>query len=280
MSDAPINDGMETDPGSVVDGETIEQVEQFETPSEEPSRQYLEVEDPDQRYVRVRVDGEEVEVPFSEALRGYSREADYTRKTQSLAEQRQQAEYGMRLQQAMDANPQATLALLAQQHGLTLTAAQQAAMEPEPEFSDPLEKMLYEERQARIALEERVAQREMDEQLNRVVTGLRTEFNANDEDVRATITAAMKMGLGVEALPMVYKNIAYDRFAQTLAAHRAQQAAQEAETQRRTQAKAQASSVVSVGTGAGNGLTDRLDTDRPMTIRDALNAAFEAAERG
>ena len=281
MSDAPISDGMETEPGPEVFGETDGQVEQFDAGSEEPARQYVEVDDPDNRWVRTKVDGQDIEVPFSEFQRGYSRQADYTQKTQALAEQRQQAEYGMRLQQAMDANPEATLALLAQQHGLTLTPAQQAAMaQQEPEFSDPLERALYEERNARLALEQRVAQREVDEQLNRVVSGLRAEFNANDDDVRATITTAMKMGLGVEALPMVYKNIAYDRFQQTLAAHRAQQAAQEAETQRRTQAKTQASGIVSAGRGAGNGLTDQLSTDRNMSIREALNAAFEAAERG
>lgn len=37
---------------------------------------------------RVKIDGEEVEVPEDELLKGYSRTADYTRKTQQLAEER------------------------------------------------------------------------------------------------------------------------------------------------------------------------------------------------
>lgn len=41
---------------------------------------------------RVKVDGEEVEVPLEELLKGYSRTADYTRKTQAIAEARRQAE--------------------------------------------------------------------------------------------------------------------------------------------------------------------------------------------
>ena len=41
---------------------------------------------------RVKVDGEEVEVPLEELLKGYSRTADYTRKTQAIAEARKQAE--------------------------------------------------------------------------------------------------------------------------------------------------------------------------------------------
>jgi hypothetical protein len=40
---------------------------------------------------RVKVDGEEVEVPLDELLKGYSRTADYTRKTQAIAEARKQA---------------------------------------------------------------------------------------------------------------------------------------------------------------------------------------------
>ena len=41
---------------------------------------------------RVKVDGEEVEVPLDELLKGYSRTADYTRKTQAIAEARKIAE--------------------------------------------------------------------------------------------------------------------------------------------------------------------------------------------
>ena len=38
----------------------------------------------------VRVDGEELEVPLPELIAGYSRQADYTKKTQALASQRQE----------------------------------------------------------------------------------------------------------------------------------------------------------------------------------------------
>jgi hypothetical protein len=40
----------------------------------------------------VKVDGKEIQVPFDELVKGYQREADYTRKTMSLAEQRKAAE--------------------------------------------------------------------------------------------------------------------------------------------------------------------------------------------
>lgn len=52
----------------------------------------VEEQQPEVRVFKVKVDGEEVEVPEDELLRGYSRTQDYTRKTQALAEQRKQAE--------------------------------------------------------------------------------------------------------------------------------------------------------------------------------------------
>lgn len=51
-----------------------------------------EAETPAQRTFTVRVDGEEIAVSEEELLKGYSRQADYSRKTQALAEQRKAAE--------------------------------------------------------------------------------------------------------------------------------------------------------------------------------------------
>ena len=56
---------------------------------------------------------EELEVPLKEALSGYSRTADYTRKTQELAQQRQQVEYALAVQRALQAQPAETIRLLA-----------------------------------------------------------------------------------------------------------------------------------------------------------------------
>jgi len=48
------------------------------------------------RKVKVKVNGKEVEIPLSEALAGYQREADYRQKTQAAAEQRRAAEEAKR----------------------------------------------------------------------------------------------------------------------------------------------------------------------------------------
>jgi hypothetical protein len=262
----PAEGGVDQDAGPVSDGEIGSPVQEQAASTEAPSRQYVEVDDGDNRYVRLRANGEDTEVPFNEALRGYSRESDYTRKMQALAAQREEADLGIKLQRALEADPIQTLQLLQQRYA-------QQAPPPPPEFDDPLEKMIYEERQARVALEERLAARDLDEQVNRQVQDLRTQYNATDDDIRTVINIAMQQGLPVDSLPMVYKMTAFDRIHASVQVQREQQAAEEA----KRQAAASASRVVSNGTGSAATLVDRADTGQPMTLRQAIESAFNAA---
>ena len=64
--------------------------EEQDVSAEEAEYQEEEVEE--QPRYRVKVSGEEVEVSLDELLNGYSRTADYQKKTQSLAEQRKAVE--------------------------------------------------------------------------------------------------------------------------------------------------------------------------------------------
>jgi hypothetical protein len=241
----------------------------------EPERRYVEVDDPDDRYVRVRVDGEDVEVPYAEALKGYSREADYTRKAQALAQQRQEMQYAVNLQQALQANPEMTLRILAEQYGQPIGQQQPQAPAEEDEFVDPLERQLHEERQARIALEQRISAREADEELGRAIGQLQSQYQLNDDDVREVVGAAYRMNLGVEALPMIWKTMAFDRLSARVQAQRTQQEQQQAEEARRTAAKQQAGQLVSSGGNGANGLTNQVDAGGRMTLRQAIEAAFE-----
>lgn len=75
----------EESPEVEAEGETPEADEGEETESEVEG-------EPAPRVFKVKVDGEEIEVPESELLQGYSRTQDYTRKTQALAAERRKAE--------------------------------------------------------------------------------------------------------------------------------------------------------------------------------------------
>jgi len=247
----------------------------------EPEKRYVEVDDPDSYYVRVKINGEDQEVPLSEALGGYSRTADYTRKTQELAQEREQVQFGLALQQAMAEDPAATMAFLAQRYGVTLPGGQQQppAPEQEIEYADPLEKALAEERQARIALQERIEAREADELLQRTVAGIRQDFGANDEDLMAAAQYARQRNLPIEDLPLAYRAVMFDKIAAHARAQRMTREQQDAEAARRQAAAAAASGVVTTGSAAaGNGLTTQREIDDGrMDLRSAFEMAYEQA---
>ncbi len=62
--------------------------DEAETESDDKPEETEESEEEQPQRFRVKVDGKDVEVTLDELTAGYSREADYTRKTQALAEER------------------------------------------------------------------------------------------------------------------------------------------------------------------------------------------------
>lgn len=78
------------------DAEEVDAEEYSEEAEDEPSdpdeedsdEEVIEQELPEDLTVKVKLDGEEVEVTLDELRKGYSRYSDYTRKTQALAEER------------------------------------------------------------------------------------------------------------------------------------------------------------------------------------------------
>jgi hypothetical protein len=192
-----------------------------------------------------------------------------------LAQQRQEAQYALNLQQALQANPEMTLRILAEQYGQTIGQQQPPPAAAEDEFVDPLERQIHEERQARVSLEQRIAAREADEQLGQAIGSLRNQYQLTDDDIREVVGTAYNMGLGVEALPMIWKTMAFDRLSARVQAQRTQQEQQQAEEARRTAAKQQAGQIISSGTNGANGLTNQVDAGGRMTLRQAIEAAFE-----
>lgn len=251
--------------------------EQQPAPEAQP-RQYLEVDDPTAHFVKVKgPGGEELEVTFDDLRNGYSREADYTRKTQELAEQRNQLGYWAQVQQAMQVDPQATIALLARQHGLTIAQATQAVQEnTAPQFDDPLEKQVWEQQQEIQRLRDTYEQDQADRQLNTAIGTLQQQYGASDEDVRAVVETAYRNGLGIEQFPMIYQSVAFQRLQQRARMSQAEQQRQAAETQRRQAAAQQAGQLVTTGSGTPAGvLTNTRPADGTMSLRDAAEAAIE-----
>jgi hypothetical protein len=78
--------------GQVEEQAVEETVEYAETEPEEMEATEEVVEEEEPPRYRVKVDNEEMEVTLDELLKGYSRTSDYTKKTQTLAEQRKAVE--------------------------------------------------------------------------------------------------------------------------------------------------------------------------------------------
>jgi len=79
-------------PDTASDNQEVSQdADESQAASDSDDVEYQEEVDEQPRY-KVKASGEEVEVTLDDLIKGYQREADYTKKTQTLAEQRKQVE--------------------------------------------------------------------------------------------------------------------------------------------------------------------------------------------
>ena len=277
----PPDSGPEIDLGQAVDdGQTIDQ------PVEEP-KNYLDVDEVADRYVRVKVDGEDQKVPLREALSGYSRTADYTRKTQELAQQRQQVEYALAVQRALQAQPQATIRLLAEQYGIQPDPSPQSpppqtngsgwqqpsyADDGDDDLMDPMEKRLNQQQRMLEQLTQAEQQRDANVRLSSAIGGLQRKYQADESTVREVVGTALQAGMGPESFEMIYKNIAYDREQQARQAAMANRQTQEAQ---REAAKTRNGQLIGNGPSAASaGGSQPGVSDGPVSIQDAYEAAL------
>ena len=239
----PVVDGQVDEVTEVMAEATQEELDLFD---------YTEVVD---KVIKLQVDGQEVMVPLKEALSGYQRQADYTRKTQELAEQRKQVQYATALQEALQQDPAGTLQLLQQQLGVTLIQDQQV----EEEYLDPSEKQLQQ-------LEQRIAtfeqQKAMDD-LTKTIDSLQGKYG---DDFDADEVVAKALATGSTDLEAVFKQINFDKVYSTASEAKKKLT----EEQSRVGAKRSAS-VVSGGSAAKQGVA--VKTPKPTSVFEAFEQA-------
>jgi len=259
MSDMNSNEvSTEATPELESNGQVEEVLDVVENLTEEQI-DLLPVDEYGDKYVSVSVGGEDIKVPLKEPLSGYQRQADYTRKTQELSEQRKQVQFGAALQEALQNDPNGTLALLSQHYGV----AQQPSEEEEL-YMDPVEKQ-YRQLDQRLAAFEQ--QKAMD-QLEKTVQSLQTRYGS---DFDANEVVAKALAIGSSDLEAVYKQVAFDRLYEDASAVRHLREKKAQEQTQVTQAKRQAS-VVSSGSSASSADVSA----KPIT---SLRDAYEAAKR-
>ena len=222
------------------------------------SYEYIDVDGIGDKYVKVKVDGQELDVPVKEALSGYQRQADYTRKTQELAAQRESLQYAATLAEALQADPTGTLQLLGQHYGAQVVANQPTE---DLELMDPIERQVYELNQKIQSFEQAQAKAELQQEITRLGSKYQ-DFNAPE-----VINHALRTGM--TDLEAAYKQVAYDRLAQEVAAIRGAQQVVASKEQQILDAKRDASFVS--GGVAANGATE--PSGRITSVADAWLAA-------
>jgi predicted metal-dependent hydrolase len=239
----------------VVDG----QVElDGDTATEEVSYDYFDVDEFGDKYVRLSVSGEEVEVPLKEAISGYQRQADYTRKTQELADQRKELAFAQAIQQALDNNPVETIALLQQHYGIQ----QEDEFFGEDEFLDPVEQQYRTLDQRIRAFEEAQALQELEQTVNTLQNRYGEIFDASEVVARA-------LAIGSTDLEAVFKQIAFDKVLAQRGAKNDYEARKSAEEAAILEQKRQAT-IISGGSSASNASAM---SESITSLRDAFSEA-------
>jgi hypothetical protein len=255
MSDTTEYTTPEVDP--TVDSGQVENVGGETAEVSEPD--YFDWNEYADKRVKLPVAGEEVEVPLSEALAGYQRQADYTRKTQELSQQRQQVQFAAAIQQALDNDPVNTIKLLQEHYGVN---SGDADLEDDI-FADPTERQIRQ-------LEGRIKSFEEAQALNQLEKNLEFLQSKYGEDFDPNEVVAQALAYGSNDLEGVYKQIAFDRMMSRNMAQQKIEADRSAKEQQIVEAKRQ-TGIVSGASGSATASSD--SSSSVSSLRDAFDLA-------
>ena len=277
---------MDTEFNAPVEAEAIDVVEDFDTDLavdvETPVENVEDIEPPsvlnfDEFAGHVVQVGDE-QVPLSELRDSGLRMADYTRKTQELADQRRELESAQTLAQMLQVNPKGTIEYLAEQNGLSLAQAQSYVnnqsddddwMQGTPSPSDPLTERLEQ-------IENRFAQEDANNDIRQAFSHLESKYG-QDFNAKEVAKAAHDAGIyDPSKFEMVFTSLAYQkqRAAQGAATQTVSQK-QAASTVQRKAAATRAASATSAS-GSSTGVVPNPNTPRNnLTVREAAEMAWE-----
>lgn len=239
----------------LADSEEVDLVDEAEDTADESAEEleFLDIDQFRDRYVKVRVDGEEVTVPLSEAVAGYQRQADYTRKTQTLAQQKNELQWASAIRGALEADPHGTIELLATQFGVRLDAAQPTRDDSgfdsdlwRNEF-EQAEDPKYAQIEARLrAFEEERAQ----QHLERTIAHLSTKYG-EEFDAREVVAAALASGS--TDLEATFKQIKFDKVMEEAKAAKAAASARATKVAAKKEAAVVSGGASKAGAGSDSG---------------------------
>ena len=200
----------------------------------------------------VTVDGEQMDVSQTELINGYQRQADYTRKTQELATERERLAQGEAIVQALESDPESAVSALADAFGIRM-GNQGSAPQEEMEELDPEETRL---RRLESAIEEQ-SRLNRQQNLQKEMDGLRDKYQA-DIDENALYSHALKHNIG--NLDAAYAHMTYADL-------------QEKAKNSDIVEEKRAASVIEDGSGSAEGVISRDFGQAVDSIRDAYELA-------
>lgn len=213
---------------------------------------YLDVDQYGNHLVKLKVDGEDRELPFSQVREGLMMREDYTRKTQALAEERRRLAHAAALADALDQSPEQTLKQLSQAYDL----------DPATDFQrvqrDPDEQRLIDMQRQLASQQQQFAQQRIENEINAL------KANYGDFDVQRTAAYAAQNRMD---LTSAYKAMQFDEL-------RAQQQKQQ-DNDRRRQAAAAAAGTTHSGGGTQAGAV-AANSKPAQSIREAYQMALKS----
>jgi hypothetical protein len=178
----------------------------------------------------VKVNGETLRVTQDELLAGYSRQADYTRKSQDLANQRRELEQAKAIADALEHNPQQAIQTIAKFYGVTPPQPQSVAQEY---ASEDVDESIGVTHSGDDALRQEIAQ--LRQQMHAVATDAQTQklsasMDALEQQFGEFDKAAVLRHMKTHNLPSVdvaYRDLYFTEAAEALAERRAREAAEQ-----------------------------------------------------
>lgn len=212
------------------------------------------LEEPGDLYT-VKIDGEEQQVTLEELQNGYQRGADYTRKTQAVAEERDRLRQAEALMTAVQEDPAGTIQALSKSFGLDNPIQTESSMEDWEEVDPNV---------ARIAaLEQKIEQQEAVQRkldLEREVNALQEEYGEFDTD--ELLGHALKHRIG--NLEAAFKHWRFDQTQDALSKLQAEQEITE---------KKRDAAVVTPGGSTQAGTEPSPMSSPPLSVREAFERA-------
>lgn len=240
-----------------------------------PEPNYLDVDQYGDYYAKVKVDGEELDVPVAEALQGYQRQADYTRKTQELSQRAQQVQFWETVDQAMRADPATTLQYLNSYYGIgQAEVASNTSYDPyetqqDDWFADPSEQRIAQLEQQLNGVTSYFQQQQANQVLEQVVGNLQQKYGEAFKPTEV-IREALNRGISdPRFLEGIYKEMAFDGLMMRQAAEADIRSKKQSEEQARVARAADAANTVQQGSGSNGAVRTPAPVTRPKTIQEA-----------